>query len=405
MSALNLDIIYIILNLILLFTFWYAGKNISKGNDYWKNAILCVLAFTLVLGLRYGRGNDYHHYVYIYVYGYTEGTQRVFVWLNGLLKWMGVGKYYIFLFYSFIEIVCAMVFLKRYKQYAQYLFPLFLIANIFFDEYQIRQALGFSFVFLCLDRLFRIRNPKDIITTQSLLNVALAVLYFTIAYSIHSACGYMLVIMIVVFVFYQKTIPLKYSIPALLFSAYFFSHWFDFNWLNPILDQFAGEDTRMNTYIENREQWFSEEGMKSKYERKPIILVAEILGTISLYILGSKAINKYVKRADAYAMYNFFVLGSIMQNAFRQLELLNRIGGDFALFFFFPLSIILYYSIPKPKLRYNKQTQTISVILRKSFLKNVWFKLMAVFLLWYTYDILKYLFKRGDMTQFIWDIL
>lgn len=404
MSSFNFDIIYILLNLLLLFIFWYGGLRISKGDNYWKNAIICIVAFTLVLGLRYGRGVDYHHYVYIYVYGYTEGTQRVFVWLNSLLKWIGIGKNEVFLIYSFIEIVCAMAFLRRYQKYAQYLFPLFLIAIIFFDEHQIRQALGFSFAFLCFDKLFCIQRSKDVLTTQSLINVALALLYFTIAYSIHSVCGYMLVIMIVIYVFYQKTIPLKYSIPALLFCTYFFNEWFDFNWLNPILDQFAGEDTRMSTYIENREQWFSAEGMKSKYERKSIVLFAEMLGTISLYILGSKAINKYVRRTDAYAMYNYFVVGSIMQNAFRQLELLNRIGGDFALFYFFPLSIVFYYSMQKPILRYNKQTQTLSVVLKKSFLTNVWFKLMAVFLLWYAYDYLKYLFMRGDMTKFIWDI-
>ena len=86
MSVFHFDIIYIILNLLLLFIFWYGGLRISKGDNYWKNAILCIVAFTLVLGLRYGRGNDYHHYVYIYVNGYTEGTQRAFVWLNSFLN-------------------------------------------------------------------------------------------------------------------------------------------------------------------------------------------------------------------------------------------------------------------------------------------------------------------------------
>lgn len=404
MSSFNFDIIYILLNLLLLFVFWYSGRRISRGGDYWEYAILCIVAFTLVLGLRYGRGNDYHHYVYIYDYGYAEGTQRVFVWLNNLLKWIGTGRHYIFLFYAFIEIACSMVFLMRYRKYAQFLFPLFLIAVIVFDERQIRQALGFSFVFLCLDRLFEIQNKNDIVNGHCILNIIFAVLYFTIAYSIHAVCGYMLVIMIAIYFFYRRTIPLEYSIPVLLFCTYFFSEWFDFEWLNPILNQFAGEDTRMSTYIENSDIWFSEEGMKSKYERKPIILLAEMLGTITLYILGSKAINRFMKRAEAYAMYNYFVVGSITQNAFRQLELLNRIGGDFALFFFFPLSIVLYHSTQRLMLLYNKQTQVVSVVIRKSFLKNGWYKLLAVFLLWYAYDYLKYLFMRGDMTKFIWDI-
>lgn len=399
----NFDIIYILLNLLLLGSFIYSGHQIGKRRNYSLCAILCIIAFSIILGLRYARGNDYLHYVDIYVHGYKEGRQLVFTWINGLLKWMGVGKYYIFLFYSFIEIVCAMIFLKRYRMYAQYMLPLFLIANITFDEYQIRQALGFSFVFLCLDSLYRIKNIKqNIFDRKKLKNLALAVLYFSIAYSIHSVCGYMLIIMIGLFLLCRRTIPIWLSIPALLISTYFFSTWFDFSWLNPIMNQFVGEDSRMNHYLENSEVWFSAEGMEIKYERKALVLFAEMLGTISLYILGAKVINKYAKRADAYALYNYFVIGSIIQNAFRQLELLNRIGGDFVLFWFFPLSLVLYYRKELINIRIFNGSIYISHI--KPLLNKNVYKVLAVFLLWYAYDYLKYLFMRGDMTRFIWDI-
>ena len=146
----NIDFVYILINILLLLIFYYTGKEIAKGKSYWDNAILCIIAFTLALGLRYGRGDDYFHYQDFYVYGYDEGQQIVFTWINTISKWMGVGSYYCFLVYSFIEIVCAMIFLKRYRKFAQFLFPMFLIAVIHFNEYQIRQALGFSFVFLLI---------------------------------------------------------------------------------------------------------------------------------------------------------------------------------------------------------------------------------------------------------------
>lgn len=399
----NFDFIYIFLNLLLLASFAYSGYQISKGANYYQYGFVSILTFTFILGLRYARGNDYLHYVDIYVHGYKEGSQLVFVWINNILKLLGVGKYYVFLFYSFIEIVCAMIFLKRYRMYAQYLLPLFLMATIAFDEYQIRQALGFSFVLLCLDSLFRIKrlghhfmdggNKKYILYT---------ILYFTIAYSIHSVCGYMLVIMIGIYFFCRRTIPLVISIPLLVLSTFFLSEWFDFGWLNPLLSQFAGEDRRMTGYIENYENWFSLEGINSIYERKPLVLLAEMLGTISLYILGAKVINRYAKRADAYAMYNYFVIGSIFLNAFRQLELLNRIGGDFALFWFFPLSLVLFYRKKIIKIRLISKITTVSYI--KPLLDNKLNKVLVVFLFWYVYDYLKYLFMRGDMTKFIWDI-
>ena len=380
----RIDIVYIIINILLFLVFCIAGLKISKGENYRGNAIFCVIVFTLALGLRFARGNDYLHYQDIYVHGYDEGDQLAFSFINESLKFVGVSKYGIFLFYSFIEIVCSLIFLRRYRRYARYMFPLFLIAVINFDEYQIRQALGFSFVFLCLDSLTDIPDKWYRALRKNFIRILKVVLYFTISYSIHSACGYMLVIMIGFFLFYKRTIPLIISIPALLFSAYFFSEWFDFGWLNPILSQFAGEDERMNTYLENSDVWFSEEGLDDKYTRNPYVLVAEMFGTISLYILGSRVINKYVKGADAYAMYNFFVIGTIIQNAFRQLEILNRIGGDFALFWFFPLTLVLFY--------------------QKKLCNKFFYKLISFFLLWYAYGYLKYLFMRGDMTKFIWDV-
>ena len=403
---LGIDVVYIIVNLILLSVFYLVGGKISKGENWAENAIMCVIAFTLILGLRYGRGNDYFHYVDIYEYGYNEGQQLVFTWINGFLKLLGVGRYSFFLFYSFMEILCAMFFLKRYKKYAQYILPLFLIATIVFNEYQIRQALGFSFVLLCLDALFGIHHMKKVsLTSINREKLALVILYFTLAYSIHSACGYMLIIMILIYFLYQRTIPLKISIPVLLLATYFFSEWFDYSWLNPMLTQFVEDDERMSIYIENSDKWFSSEGMEEKYTRNPIVLVAEMAGTISLYILGSKVINKYVHRADACTMYNFFVIGSILQNAFRQLELLNRIGGDFAMFWFFPLSLVLYYRKDLLGIRFyiKDMSGQLSYIKRLAHNKKI-YKVLMVCLLWYAYDYLKYLFMRGDMTLFIWDM-
>ena len=221
------------------------------------------------------------------------------------------------------------------------------------------------------------------------------------AYSIHSVCGYMLIIMITIYFLYQRTIPLFFSIPALLFATYFFSEWFDFSWLNPILSQFVGEDEHLMLYVDNADKWFSSEGMEEKYVRSPLILAFEMLGTISLYILGAKVINKYVRTPEAYAMYNYFVIGSIMLNAFRQLEILNRIGGDFAIFWFFPVAMVLQY---RKHFLLSMNIKRRSIISNSSFWGNSFYKTLSVFLLWFVYDYLKYLFMRGEMTKFLWDI-
>ena len=58
-STINIDIIYVLLNLILLFVFTVAGINVSCRRSFWGNAFICSIFFIFIVGSRYGRGNDY----------------------------------------------------------------------------------------------------------------------------------------------------------------------------------------------------------------------------------------------------------------------------------------------------------------------------------------------------------
>ena len=140
----------------------------------------------------------------------------------------------------------------------------------------------------------------------------------------------------------------------------------------------------MASYADNSDRWFSQEGMDDElYARNPVVLVFEMLGTISLYYFGQLAVKKY-NISGFVDFYNFFVIGTIILNAFRTLEILNRVGFTFALFWFFPLSIVLYY--------------------RKQLMRKPIIKIAGLFLIWWSYDYIKYLIMRGDKTLFLWDI-
>ena len=380
----NIDLIYIIINVCLLLVFLFQGRQIGQGGNYKLCAFWCIITYTLVLGLRYDRGYDYLHYVDFYVHGYEEGSQIVYVFINELLKEVGVGRYYIFVVYSFIEILCAFFFLKRYREYGNYIIPFFMISTLVFNEYLVRQALGFSFVYLCLDSLFELTQRKHYDSKRVLLLFKIVICFF-VAYSIHSACGYMLIAMIVLHFLYQKPIPIKISIPSLIFATYFFSRWFDFTWLNPILETVAGEDERMSAYVNNSDNWFSIDAVDTeRFARNEVVLFVEILGTISLYSLGKKAIEKCFNKREAYSLYNYFVIGTIALNGVRTLELLQRMANNFAMFWFFPLSIVLYH--------------------KKQIIKSPMEHVALLLQIWWMYNYLKYLFFPGDMTKFLWDM-
>lgn len=141
----NLDLDFILLNLLLLYTFWKAGRNISQSMDYWHNAGLCVILFSIVQGCRFARGNDYFAYSRIFREGSLHVENPFFSVINELLRIVGINEYSCFMVYAFTFALCAMIFMKDYRTYARYMFPLFLIGFMNFEESMIRRAFSYSF--------------------------------------------------------------------------------------------------------------------------------------------------------------------------------------------------------------------------------------------------------------------
>ncbi|UVO85294.1 hypothetical protein NXV32_17315 [Bacteroides fragilis] len=65
--------------------------------------------------------------------------------INELLRIVGINEYSCFMVYAFTFALCAMIFMKDYRTYARYMFPLFLIGFMNFEESMIRQAFSYSF--------------------------------------------------------------------------------------------------------------------------------------------------------------------------------------------------------------------------------------------------------------------
>ena len=141
---------------------------------------------------------------------------------------------------------------------------------------------------------------------------------------------------------------------------------FVFSYLGSINDKFAG-------YYERSDQWFSSYGMEDKYVRNPIILGFEACGNVSLIYLGYNVIKRYYdNNTTIMSIYNMYIIGAIILNTFRTLELLNRTGLFLQSFYFLPLALILYF--------------------RKKIKNLPYYKISVLFLIWWSYDYLKYLF-------------
>lgn len=374
------DFTYIFLNLFMLMIFTFMGYCIQHDSQkrYWTFAMWCVFTFTLVLGLRYGRGNDYMHYIDVYKYD-LESNEFLFTSINHLLKSLGVGEHYFFMYYNFLFIVGGLSLLKLFRNIAHVLFPLFVIAFTFFSEFIIRQALGFSFVFLFLRILL-----KD---TKGMYDYIFLVFFAFCAFSIHSANVVYLFLFFLLSIFIHQPFKPRLTIPAFFFCSYIFASIVDYSSLTSYFSLLGGMDNKVGEYASDSTVWLSADNdNQEQYLRNPIIKLWQTYGECSLLFLGYKAI-KICNDRKFILTYNVYVVGLMILQSFWTFEFLSRVGYIIYWFWAFPLGLVLHY---------------FSIFWSKNFT----YKILLFGLSFYIYEYLKLLLLRPNgMYKFIWDVV
>lgn len=375
------DFIYIFLNLVMLAVFGIAGVCISQDKtNYWKYAIWPVIVFTLILGLRLNRGNDYVHYMQVYIYD-LEANQVLFTSFNHFLQYIGTGPHWIFMWYSGAFVLGAMFFMRSLSRYAKWVLPLFLISFTVFSEYMIRQAFGYTFVFLFIMFMF-----DDDMTKMKRWTCMFVCFY--LSYGIHSVNAITCIISVVIYYFIRRPFTPLVTIPLYLLASYYIQQNFDFSYLDGALSLLGEHNDKFASYTDNAGRWFSEDAIQEGFKRKPLIKVFQTLGDCSLIFLGYKLLHlKEIHRMTF--LYNTFVFGAIFSQSFYTLELLRRMGDCMYWYWTFPLAYVLC-------------NRTVVV---KAFKMQFVGRMMMFFLVFYCYDYLKYLLLReNEMFHFLWDL-
>lgn len=354
----------------MLVVFIAAGRFISNKKNYWKYAKWPVIAFTLILGLRLNRGHDYIHYMQVYLYD-LEKEQVVFTTFNHFLKGLGTGPHWVFIWYSGVFILGAMFFLKSIKEYAKWVLPLFVISFTTFSEYMIRQAFGYTFIFIFMLFMFNETMPKY-------KRWGCMFICFCLAYNIHSANGITCIIDVGLYYIIKKPFPALATIPLYLIASFYLQKNFDFSYLNGILSFLGEQNEKFSAYTDNADRWFGNDAKESIYERNPIVKIIQTIGDCSLIYLGNH-ILQIKKNKKITFLYNLFVCGAIFSQCFYSLEILRRMGDIMYWYWAFPLAYILS----------NKK------IIANSFNNKLILNLMMLSLLFYAYDYIKYLFSEN----------
>lgn len=419
----NLDFDYLILNGLLFFTFLLCGRLVSKGYSFLRCALACILVFAFVQGTRYGRGNDYMGYSHDFLIGSGNQANPTFIAFNQFLKLFGINEYSCFLVYATTFITCGMVFLSYFRKYATYIFPLFLLGFMAFEEYMIRQAFSYSFFFLFLICFFKASPSSYDRMISHKRELLFGVLWISITLVFHTGNFFNLAAVVASFYLFKKPLHPFLTIPILLVCTYILPRLFDLSLIDSVLKIASEQSDMAAQYSDNAERFFTEDGKQSKYARAPLIGLLETIGLISYFILGHRAITKTGK--DKYHLFTTFfnvsVIGFCIVGLFRELEILHRIGMVMSYGWCIVVSYILYYRerIPvclsqrlerlKEKYRLTRKSSIksqIRLIEHHQWQYNRFYTITTLLhlgLAWFLYDYFKYLFFPGEMTRFIWD--
>ena len=391
----NFDFAYDFINLLLIWIIYFEGSLISRGKNYWQCCWWIIIFFTLVEGVRYGRGVDYMHYLDVYNYDLEE-DQILFTSLNQFLKSLGVSAEMAFMVYAFPFITGAMLMLEPMRKYAVYMFPLFLISIISNHEAFIRQMLAMSFVFIYTGRLY-VLISKSGIKKLNIKDIALLSCLAFIAYSIHSIAIVGILVITLVMLCIRTQFSWHYTIPLLIIGKFFVSNSFDWSSLESFLSFLGSTNDKFSSYTENADRWFSNDAMVAGFTRNITIQFLETFGCCAILYLSDKmfATMKTGIRIKDFktgsfdlfyyiSLFNIFVIGMLVFETFSALEIVRRVAFCWNFFWFAPMALILYY--------------------RKSKIFNRFDRFLMFGFSFWLWEYIRFLFVWSDTPLFIWDI-
>lgn len=323
-----------------LFALFYAISRMQQAildRKYWHVMVPVLLSFTLIIGLRYGWGNDYMSYKYRFEHS-GQDEDPFFGSVNGLLGKMGFDYVGAFLTYALTLCWGGFAYLKSYKS-NKYMLALFLPAIFYSATFMIRQGFSTSFVFFG----FCFLHKKKYL---------LAGLFLLLAVKIHTG---ILTVMLLPLLFwsiqklYDKPLPYRIVIPVYVVialaqdasSTWFASHMSD---AFVFLEKFG----KFSSYSDRSDYWFGEEGISDIYAQSAFTKYITVAFEASILYLGALAL-KYRQDGRIVVFYNTVVVGMFIMRIGFLLEIIHRIGQSIMSYYFIPLGFALYILLPMMK--------------------------------------------------------
>jgi len=305
----------------------------SKINKhYWAYAIFPIIAYSLIVGMRYGWGNDYLFYKWRYEKPFAYGKEDYgFGTLNVILNSLGFDFVGGFITYSLVFVVAAYLLMSSFKE-NKYMIAFLVPCTIMQTTFTIRQSVAEAFILISL---YFFHNKKYM----------WFVLFVLVASSMHKASLFMLILIIPMYFFIKKPLSLKITIPFFIFAAVFekplepyMVSFFDI--VIPFLSFQQG--SYMDSYVLQADDWFGIDSFNEDFRAGLFTQIISSAMEASTIYVGSKALQyKYNKFLNA--IYNAVVVGLILRRFFIVIEIPRRMVDPLYMLCFLIIGYAFFY--------------------------------------------------------------
>ena len=323
MSSIDFIILYTALFGLFFSISQIKQKTINRNVLLW--GLVLIIAFVIIIGMRYGWGVDYISYKY-WIDNPKEDENIFFAKINSILSLIGFEYAEKFMFYALCMAVGGLAFLRTFH-YDKYMIAFFLPAMFDSATTFIRQGFALSIFYFSIYYMWR---RKHII----------GVLLLLLCIAVHTG---LLSTIIFPFLFlflhkwYKKPFPILLTIPIYIIitiSVDYVNNFFATNFTSAFTFlQYFG---KFESYSENSDYWFGEDGVNEIYAQSIATMLMTLIFEASIMYLGAKALKqKYNKRVCIY--YNTAVIGMFIMRIGYYLEIIRRVGQLSMAFYFVPL--------------------------------------------------------------------
>ena len=326
----SIRFIYILLHLLEIYLLYTAGKKMAKtssDNAYWSASKLAFISYILVHGFRFGFEIDWNLYCERYMDATTmewDKTEPIFNFVIYFLNTLGI-PYFIFITLQVCFFLYAFLLIaKDFKPYLKYILPLTPLFVLLFDNY-IRWYFAVTFLLLAINAYLHIENKKILWTA----------LFFVCGVFVHNGIVPLAAIF-VCFIFKNKFLPSKFTIPVLFVSCYFLSISM-MNFLSEyaimigLFLQSTGIEVDLAKYLEKVDA-ITTDGLSdltsvAVYSIK--VRTFLFLTNLPIILYGKRFLESI---ENGYFIYNIYVIGIILYPVFSTVEIFDRFACTMLIF-------------------------------------------------------------------------